>query len=95
MAIDVQIQCINKPDRRSRHEAIQKVGGIHNGTRWSLTEPEAIAGIEQGKWRFWTSGGGTSTWVVIATHNGRKYLKTEADTTTKDNLLSLPECPAG
>jgi hypothetical protein len=66
---------------------------IPNGIRWKLSENEAIAGIKAGKWRFWTSGGGTSTWVIIAKHDGREYLKTEADTTTKDNLLSLPECP--
>ena len=94
MATDVQISCINKPDRKSRNEAIQNVGGIHNGEKWKISEAQAIAYIENGTYRFWTAGGGTSTWVVIATRNGRKYLKTEADTTTKDNLLSLPECPA-
>jgi len=94
MAVDIQISCVNKSDRQNRHERIKNVGGVNaDGSRWKLTEDQAIAGIEQGKWRFWTAGGGESTWVIIATHNGRKYLKTEADTTTKDNLLSLPECP--
>ncbi len=93
MAQDVQIQCINKSDRQNRHERIKNVGGVHNGERWKITEDQAIAYIENGTYRFWTSGGGTSTWVIIALHNGRKYLKTEADSTAKDNLLSLPECP--
>ena len=31
--------------------------------------------------------------VIVATRNGHKYLKTEADYDTPDNLLSLPECP--
>jgi hypothetical protein len=30
--------------------------------------------------------------VIIATYLGREYLKTESDTTTVDNLLSLPDC---
>ena len=94
MTIDVQIKCIKKSDRQSRHERIISIGGTNpDGTPWKLSEIDAIAGIEAGKYRFWTAGGGTSTWVVIAVHEGRKYLKTEADTTTKDNLLSLPECP--
>jgi hypothetical protein len=52
-----------------------------------------MAGIEADKWRFWTSGGGKSVWVIIATHSGRKYLKTQPDGITPDNLLALPECP--
>jgi hypothetical protein len=94
MAMNVQIQCINKTNRQSRHERISHVGGINaDGTRWKLTEDAAIGGIKNDTWKFWTTGGGKSTWVVIATHLGREYLKTEADTTTSDNLLSLPECP--
>ena len=94
MAESVQVHCINKTDRQSRHERIKNIGGVNaDGSRWTLTEAAAIKGIEEGKWRFWTAGGGESTWVIIATHEGRKYLRTEADTTTRDNLLSLPECP--
>ena len=93
MAQSVEISCINKKDRKSRHEPIDHVGGLNpDGTRWKLTEAEAISGIEAGKWSFWTRGGGQRADVIIATHNGRKYLKTTADTTVKDNLLSLPEC---
>ncbi len=94
MAQDVQISCINKTDRQNRWERISHVGGLNTDrTRWRLTEVDAINGIETGKYRFYTHVDGKSAWVVVATYNGRKYLKTEADTTTKDNLLSLPECP--
>ena len=95
MAFDVQIQCIRKRDRENPHERIQAVGGVNaDGTRWRLSEDDAILGIKQGKWRFWTTGGGRSVWVEIATHNGREYLKTAADGVRPDNLLSLPECPS-
>ena len=93
-AVEVQIQCIRKSDRFNPHERIQAVGGINaDGTRWLLSEDEAIQGIEAGKWKFWTTGGGTSVWVVVAVHLGRKYLKTLPDGIQPDNLLSLPECP--
>lgn len=94
MPENVQILCIRKRDRTNPHERIQGVGGVNpDGKRWYLTEDQAIAGIEAGTWRFWTSGGGKSVWVIIATHMGRKYLKTEADGIKPDNLLALLECP--
>lgn len=95
MAVSVQIQCINKSDRQSRHERIKNVGGVNpNGTRWKLSLAEAIAGIDAGKWRFYTSIRGKSVWVIVATaSSGHRYLKTDPDSTQEDNLLSLPECP--
>jgi len=94
MAISVEIKCINKTSRQSRHERISHVGGVNaDGSRWRLTEDAAIAGIRGGQYSFWTKGGGETTRVIIVKHAIRDYLKTEADTTTKDNLLHLPECP--
>lgn len=94
MAFSVQIQCINKRPRTDPHERISHVGGVnHDKTLWKLILDEAISGIETGKWTFWTQGGGMTADVVIATHNGHKYLKTTADKVHPDNLLALPECP--
>ncbi len=89
----IQIQCINKSDRYNPHERITHVGGIQNGDRWRLTEDEAIAGIESGKWSFYVTQAGRTVDVIVATRLGRKYLKTVADGEQPDNLLSLPECP--
>jgi hypothetical protein len=95
MATSIQIQCVNKTDRYNAHERISHVGGVNSdGTRWKLTEDQAIQGIESGKWSFYVSAGGRSVWVVVATSRyGNKYLKTQADGEQPDNLLSLPECP--
>jgi hypothetical protein len=94
MALDLQVTCIKKTDRIDPHESIRGIGGTNaDSTRWYLSEAIAITGIENGSYRFWTSVNGKSVRVIIATHNGHKYLKTESDEIHPNNLLALPECP--
>lgn len=88
-----RIDCINKDDRYSPHERIQYIGGANSdGTRWRLSLDEAIQGIEGGRWSFYVQVGGHTVTVLVAERDGRKYLRTEADGDSPDNLLSLPEC---
>lgn len=95
MAQQIQIKCINKSDRPNPHERILSVGGVNpSGTRWRLSQQEAIAGIEDGRWQLYVSVNGSSVWVIVAVSSyGNKYLKTQADGEHPNNLLSLPECP--
>ena len=91
-----QIDCINNCPRNDPHRHITHIGGKNaDGTRWKLTEEEAIQGIRAGKWNFYVHAGGHILAVIIArSAQGHEYLKTEADGYRPDNLLSLSECPA-
>ena len=92
--MSLQIRCINKRGSHyDQHERIQAVGGVEGGSRWKHTEEVAIANLKRDPRSYYVGVGGRTVWVVIAKHNGREYLKTQADGYVPDNLLSLPECP--
>ena len=94
MATRHRVSCINKRQHNNPHERIQAIGGINpDQSRWKLMENEAITAIENGKYSFFVLAGGKEVEVIVATHLGRKYLKTKADGYEPNNLLSLPECP--
>ncbi len=89
-----EVKCIKKTHRFNPYERIEHIGGINSdGTRWKITQARAIEGIESGKWAFFVNTAGHRVSIVIAVHNGNKYLKTERDGVEPNNLLSLPECP--
>jgi hypothetical protein len=62
---------------------------------WSpRSKADAIRDIESRAHTYyvpWTSGGRTEIRVVNDVTKG-KYLRTDRDTTTKNNLLDLPDC---
>ena len=96
MASTQRIRCINKQPRQDPYHQITHVGGTNpDGSRWRITQDQAIREIENGQWRYYVERPpGDRVWVVVAiSRYGNKYLKTENDGDEPNNLLSLPECP--
>ena len=89
-----QVTCITKRgEHYNPHERIQGIGGVVGGARWWRAEDDAIADVERDSSSYYVTVNGKTVWVVVAIHNGRKYLKTQADGYAPNNLLALPECP--
>ena len=85
-----QVTCIRKRGNHyNPHERIERIGG----SGWSESEDVAIRKIEAGTESYYTHVNGRQANVIVASYSGRKYLKTENDGYSPDNLLSLPECP--
>ena len=95
MSTRVRVRCVNKRPREDPHLRISYIGGINrDGRRWHMTETEAINAIRTGKYSFYVEAQGRHVEVVVATREGRAYLKTRVDGVRPDNLLALPECLA-
>ena len=96
MAINVRITCITKTDRWNPHERISHVGGNNaDGTRWLLTQAEAIDGIRLNKYSFYVEqpAGHVADVIISTSGYGYEYLKTRSDGEQPNNLLSLNQCP--
>ena len=91
---DFQILCIKKVSVNNPHDRIVSIGGFNGKRRWSLTQQDAVHSIENLGNRFWVGESGNCAQVVVAMHQGHKYIKTENEEGHPSNLLSLPECPA-
>lgn len=88
-----QVTCITKRGGHyNHHERIQAIGGGTILTPWRRSEDDAIRDVEMDPQSYYVAVGTNSAWVIVATHFGRKYLKTTADGYAPDNLLNLPEC---
>ena len=95
MALTQTIRCIVKDDRYSPYERIRYVGGTNpDNSRWKQTQEETIREIDNREWEYYVEARGHRVKVITAVSRfGNRYLKTEADGDTPDNLLSLPQCP--
>lgn len=55
-------------------------------------EDAVIEEIENGTGGYFVDVNGKEVKVEVADQEGTKYLRTDADETTENNLLSLPDC---
>ena len=92
MAGRVRIRCIVKEPRNDPYKSITHVGGGAPGSYWQQTQKQTIEEIEAGTYEYYVDVNGKEVDVVVATHNGHKYIKTKPDGVDPNNLLSLPDC---
>jgi hypothetical protein len=87
---DLQVTCVNKPDRLSTHEAITYLGGY--GWRW--TRQQVVDAIKARTSTFYTYVGGKRADIEArVSPNGTEYIQSHADGYWNNNLLALKECP--
>ena len=86
-----RITHIRKPDVNSELEHITHVKCVSTNGEFTLTVPAVIDYLKQ-NYVFYVQAAGRQ---VNVTHQksagGNEYIKTEPDSTRKDNLLSLPQ----
>ncbi len=90
-----RVTCITKPNRDSKYDAIQMLGGTkEDGGRWACTRQECVDYIKSGNYQFYVDVSGHRVYLIVQkSASGLEYVRTDPDKDTKDNLLSLPECP--
>lgn len=91
---DCEITCITKPHPNSPHEHITDVGNPR--ANWKWPREQVIASIDAKTNTFYVLDprSGKRADVGVVRPQGRPaYLRTHADGSWNDNLLSLNQCP--
>lgn len=71
-------------------EQVEAIAGTNpDHTHWKLSQAAAIAAIEAGTDEFFVNASGQPVKLVVFTHGGEKYLRTEREKTHPSDLLSL------
>ncbi len=84
------ISSVGRAYSRDPLERIASIGGVNaDHTRWNLSQPAAIALIEQGTDEFFFRLEDQVVRVVVLARGGEKYLQSERETTHPDDLLNL------
>jgi hypothetical protein len=90
-----RVRCITRAAGASPDELVARIGGTNSvGVNWRLSQAEAIAAIEAGRWEFYVEPptGRTLEVIVARTDQGTKYLRTSGDEDEPTGLLALPDC---
>lgn len=84
------ISTVGRAYSRDPLERVASIGGTNSDhTRWSFSQPAAIALIESGTDEFFFHAGDQTVRVVVLTHRGEKYLQSEREETHPDDLLNV------
>jgi hypothetical protein len=98
MATPVEISFIKMSDDLLRRpQRIVGLGGIFHSAPWYMSERNLIAEAEKPEairaWNFYVQNGGEALPLVVAVHDGRKYLTTPGDNGVSPKLTGLPPFP--
>lgn len=88
-----------RDDVLSRPPRIEGLGGIFRDRPWYMSERNLIVEAEQPEatraWNFFLWSGGEAVPLIVAVHDGRKYLTTPGKKGESEMLLGLPPLPVG
>jgi hypothetical protein len=83
------ISTVERAYSRDPFERVTSISGMNSDrTRWSFSQPAAIARIEQGTDAFFFHVGDQRVRVVVLTRGEEKYLQSEREKTHPDDLLN-------
>jgi len=90
------VSTVGRAYSRDPFERVASIGGTNaDRTRWSLTQTAAIVLIERGTDEFFFQVGDRRVRVIVLTHGGEKYLKSEREKTHPDELLNVAAATPG
>src|SRR5271165_4799391 len=88
-----------RDDVLSRPPRIEGLGGIFRDRPWYMSERNLIVEAEQPEatrtWNFFLWSGGKAVPLIVAIHDGRKYLTTPGENARSAKLDALPPLPPG
>jgi len=65
----------------------------HSGEYWSpRSKRDAIADIERGTHKYYVRSDSGTAYIRVVNGPKGKYLRTDADATSSNNLTNLPDC---
>ncbi|WP_081673741.1 DUF3892 domain-containing protein [Pseudomonas cremoricolorata] len=91
---DILVTCITKPNVNSTHEHITHLGNPAAGWKW--TREQVIRSIDEKSNNFFVQDpiSAKKAYIGVVRENGKAaYLRTHADGSWNNNLLSLNQCP--
>jgi len=91
MAASYEILSVSTSASENVYEKIKFVCGKNEeGGKWCVSQEKAVRGIQNKQFDFYIRLQGKKIKVVVGSHYGKKYLKTEQDEKMPECLLKLP-----
>jgi hypothetical protein len=97
MPTPVEISFVKMRDLPYPRRWIEGLGGLFRDRPWYLSERSLIAEAEKPEatraWNFYLQIGAEAVPLIVAVHDGRKYLTTPGENGQSAKLIALPRLP--